>query len=888
MYLGRVCGDDRELRQEVESLLGYERRSAHELESVIQAAAADVADTGSANVVGQRIGTYELIRPIGRGGMGSVYLAVRADDTFRKQVALKVVKRGMDTDFVLSRFRHERQILAALEHPNIARLLDGGATPEGLPFFVMEYVEGEPVTSYCTHKQLTIDQRIHLFRQVCSAVTAAHQNLVVHRDIKPGNILVTKDGVPKLLDFGIAKMLQSDISTTAMTQTVTGVRMMTPDYASPEQVRGEAITTATDVYSLGVLLYELLTGRAPYQFPSSSIVDIQRVICEREPQPPSLMAPEARRQLRGDLDNIVLMAVRKEPARRYQSVQQLSEDLLRYLDGLPIVARKDTVLYRASKFVQRNQVGVAAAILLLITITAGVVSTVYQARKAARRFEQVRGLATAFIFDFHDSISNVPGTTKARELVVKKGLEYLDGLAGEAGGDSTLQLELGTAYVKVGDVQGDPMGGNLGDSTGALSSYERAVKILSDIKPRNDAVRRSLSNAYYHLALLQRQTGASATALGSLHRAHEVAEELLASNPSHEDLKNLASIYDSLSRTLGQLGDLEGSLTAINRAVTILQRLVAAAPDKLDFQDQLASAHGTLAIQLPRVGKLHQALEHAKKALQMRERLSAGRANDLARTRMLMIAWSHIGDNLANPTRPNMGDLKGALEAYAKVHRIAASLAARDPNDKRLQLDLSYALQRIGVAEFGDRRLDDAIQHLTEARKIQESVIHADPKNATAIRNLAFVLERIGLVEDARGNHVRALSALRQSVETNEELLKRDPANQDARQQLLSVSRTYALMQAKDGNTQAALKVVSELPALADELVRKGSSDWTRIVQPALTTAVIAEIEEALGHKQEAERHYQESVKAFASLKKQGKLDPFYAPAAERVAARIH
>lgn len=886
-FLVKECGSDLELRHEVESLLGYDGVAPTHLDEVIRDAAAKVAQEHSSSVAGQRIGPYELIRPIGKGGMGSVYLAVRADDTFRKQVALKVVKRGMDTDFVLSRFRHERQILAALEHPNIARLLDGGATNDGLPFFVMEYVEGKPITTYCRERKTPLAEKVRMFRQVCSAVTAAHQNLVVHRDIKPGNILVTEEGVPKLLDFGIAKMLHGDISTTSITQTMTGMRMLTPDYASPEQIRGEAITTATDVYSLGVLLYELLTGRAPYTFPSGSILEVQRVICETEPPPPSAVGGELRRQLQGDLDNIVLMAMRKEPARRYVSVNQLSEDLRRYEEGLPVVARKDTVLYRTSKFVRRHQVTVLAGILLFLTLVGGIAATTYQARVAARRFGQVRMLANSFLFEFHDSIANVPGATKARELVVRKGLEYLDALAAEAGGDPILQGELALAYQKVGDVQGNPVGGNLGDSAGALSSYRRAMTILEQIKPRTNAVRKLLADTYHKIGAVQGETGATAEALKSYRKAESLAEELLAANPSHETLRTLASIYDASSRTLGALGDIEASLVATNRAILILRRLVQANPKDADLVHDLSSFQGTLAIQLPRVGRLEEGLQAARQAVALREELVRRHPNDLRYLRNLMIAWSHVGDCLAFPSRPNMGDFKGALEAYTRVSEIAQSLATKDTNDRRLQLDLSLALQRLGTAQYGLGKPAEALKNLRKAQSIQEQVIAVDPSNAMTVRNLAFVMERIGEIEEAIGNNIPALSGLKRAVEMSEAMLAKDPENQNVRQQLLGAARTYALLQAKSGNRQVALLYGSQLMGMAEELARKSPSDWTRIVQPAVTAAALGDIETALGRTVEARRWYAQSAAAFEKLKAGGRLDPYYAPAMARVAALV-
>ncbi len=444
-FLDEACAGDPTLRQEIESLLACDEQAGNFMQaSAVEGAGALITEDRTRSMIGRRIGPYQVLREIGHGGMGAVYLATRADDEYRKQVAIKVVKRGMDTDAILRRFRNERQILANLDHPHIAKLLDGGTTEDGLSYFVMDYVEGLPIDVYCdTHKLATIE-RLKLFRSACSAVHYAHQHHVVHRDLKPSNILVTTEGVPKLLDFGIAKLLDPELSGHTIEPTA-GPRPMTPQYASPEHVRGEVITPVSDVYSLGVLLYELLTGHRPYYVQSATPQEAERVICEQEPEKPSTVisqiesegrsfrvllsgfaaccaerlslsvtaglrkikswsaasrkaagfphsvaaeppsppfrgTPESvgetrgespeklRRQLRGDLDNIVLMAMRKEPGRRYASVEQFAEDIRRHLDGLPVITRKDTLGYCAAKFVKRNKVSAIAALIMVLPL----------------------------------------------------------------------------------------------------------------------------------------------------------------------------------------------------------------------------------------------------------------------------------------------------------------------------------------------------------------------------------------------------------------------------------------------------------------------------------------------------------------------------------------
>jgi len=371
-YLAATCGDDRTLHAQVESLLSSaaEATDLFETPSVLIAGAQAVVDTLArfeTSRVGERVGAYRIVRELGGGGMGAAYLAVRADHAYEKTVAIKVIKRGMDTEAVLRRFRHERQILAGLDHPNIARLIDGGTTTDGLPYFVMEYAEGVPIDRYCSDRQLTIADRIVLFRNVCDAVRHAHVHRVIHRDLKPGNILVTGDGVPKLLDFGISKVLAADPA--EATESTAFSRAMTPQYASPEQMRGAPITEASDVYSLGLLLYELLTGKRPYSLDGLTLQQIDQVVCGQEPIPPSTH----RRELAGDLDNIVLMALRKDPARRYATVEDLSDDLLRHLESRPVRARSDDVGYRAGRFLKRHRARAieGAAVLVVVIAAAG-------------------------------------------------------------------------------------------------------------------------------------------------------------------------------------------------------------------------------------------------------------------------------------------------------------------------------------------------------------------------------------------------------------------------------------------------------------------------------------------------------------------------------------
>jgi predicted Ser/Thr protein kinase len=452
-FLDNLQAGDRELQPEVASLLRASTAAGSFLETP---ALSHVRESPFEEERRSRIGPYTVVREIGHGGMGTVYLGARADQGFEKTVAIKLVRRGMDTDFILERFRNERRILADLDHPNIARILDGGSTEDGLPYFVMEYIPGRHLLEDAGERKLSTRDKLLLFRRVCAAVAYAHRHLVVHRDLKPSNILVTPEGEPKLLDFGLARVLQPDAGSEG-DRTATALRLLTPDYASPEQVRGERIATSSDIYSLGVVLYELLAGRRPYRTTGAGLAEIARAVCEQEPPRPSAAVPS----LRGDVDNIVLMALRKEPERRYASVEALSDDIGRHLDGRPVHARKDTFGYRTGKFVARHKAGVAAAVVVAALLIGALAATIRQTRIArAERaiaeahFDDVRQLADTFLFEFHDAIKDLPGSTPARRLVVRRALDYLEKLSKMRSEDASLQRELAGAYERVARVQG--------------------------------------------------------------------------------------------------------------------------------------------------------------------------------------------------------------------------------------------------------------------------------------------------------------------------------------------------------------------------------------------------------------------------------------------------
>jgi non-specific serine/threonine protein kinase/serine/threonine-protein kinase len=498
-FLAAACAEEPQLLAEVQSLLA----ALDQAGSFIQnppPLPSELADLPAAPPetpafpTGMDIGPYRIVQSIGQGGMGTVYQAVRVDDLYRKLVALKVIRRGMASEIVMRKFETERHILAHLDHPNIAKLLDGGTTPDGQPYFVMDFICGTPIDQYCDQRQLSIRDRLKLFLVVCSAVDYAHRNFVVHRDIKPGNILVTPEGSVRLLDFGIAKLLDPD---TECGESVSVVQTMTPEYASPEQILNEPVTAASDVWSLGILLYGLLTGAKPFHFRSRTPHEVLRVIDATTPRLASTVAPDHRaRELRGDLDNILLKALRRDAARRYASVEDLAADIGRHLDGMPVAARPDTFVYRAGKFLARNRAASAATAVAVLALAAGTFGVIRQTNLAAKEHERARHRLDdvrridALLGTLHNSLRQLPGADPARAMIVAQEQDFFDSVSRDSLEDPALRRELGRAYAHLGEIQRE-----FGDLQAADASDRKA----------RDLVREACSGD--HLAQLKTRSG---------------------------------------------------------------------------------------------------------------------------------------------------------------------------------------------------------------------------------------------------------------------------------------------------------------------------------------------------------------------------------------------
>jgi len=786
-YLTRVCGDDEELRREVLELLSHETAEGF-LEDPIKHATLAVAIEPADEMLGQRIGQYRLIRLIGRGGMGTVYEAARDDRQFDQRVALKLIRRGMDSEFVRARFLRERQILAGLDHPHIARLFDGGATADAQPYFVMEFVEGETITAYCRQHALPLDAKLNLFRDVCAAVQHAHQKLVIHRDLKPGNILVTAEGTPKLLDFGIAKLLASDTGE-AHTRTETAVRLMTPDYASPEQVRGGAITTATDVYALGVVLYELLTERRPYQFETYAPLEIEHAICDTEAARPSEMigrqfgtTAKLARQLAGDLDNIVMMALRKEPARRYPSVEKFSEDLRRYLEGLPVTARPDTFTYRAGKFVRRHRVGVAALALVLLSLLGGIVATTLAAQRArAERDRANQAAATAeaatkslvAVFEFADPGSAKGNAITAKELLDQGAEKVVRELKDQPAVQAKLMDTIGGLYQTIGvhdraqqlleeslKLRRQTLGAEHVDVAASLNrlgalAFEKSDYVSSEARFREALALRRKLLGMNHLDVAESMTGLGQTLLasGKFAEAEPLVREALALrrkqlDPEHKDI---AQSLNAVGRVLSEQGKFAEAAEMYRQTLAIHRKLYGAE------HPFVAYSLNNLAAMLQELGDYDGAEPLFREALALRRKLLGAEHPDVA-------------SSLAN-----LASLLQDKRAYGEAeqcYRQALALRRKLFGENHLKLTVTMNNLASLLADKGDWAGCEALHRQALAiRRKELGEEHFEV--GTSLNNIANVLYHKGQFAEAERMQRQAIAIYQKSLEPDHWMIHR-------------------------------------------------------------------------------------------------------------------
>ncbi len=784
-FLSQACAADAMLRAEVESLLAAHSKGTDVIEAPalgqgFSVPAPDSLLRGSElTSAPDRVGPYRLEQIIGSGGMGSVYRAVRDDGEFEQRVAVKFIRYGGGREALLRRFYQERQLLARLNHPNIARLLDGGTTAEGMPYLVMEYIDGRPIDEYCDSRRLSITQRLELFRAVCAAVDAAHRALIVHCDLKPSNILVTSGGVPKLLDFGIARIVQLETPDGAERTTTVPLTLMTPDYASPEQIRGAAVSTSSDVYSLGVILYELLTGRRPFRLKTRVRFELERIVCEQEPPRPSVVVEGGKataqlchdrqssparwhRRLLGDLDTILLRALRKEPDRRYSSVEQFSEDIRRHLAGLPVIARNDTLMYLASKFIRRRKGVVIAATLVLLSLLGGLFGIIREAKITADQRDiaqanlQRAKTAEALLVD-----EAATARTSARQAeMINTFLRSMLAAANpyEQGRDVTMIEVLDRAAARVG----------------AELSVEPAVEA---------AVRRTIGNTYRSLGAYDKAEKHLQAAV-AIHQQDYTRNEL-ATNDLARSLIGLAGV-------LQDRGDYTGAELLYRRALEVYRGLRG--DDHLDVIGTMTS----LALLLRAKGDekeadalLRQASERYVRSprAETREEVDVGGPTSHSHLALLLryqgdwegaerllrqsLAEQH---RLYGPQHPRTGDSAAALASFlqekgdyaaaAEYHGRALAIRRNVPGGAhKLVADSLSALAALSIEQGDYAEAEELLRQALELREQDFDPSH--PEIARTMIALGMVLLEQGIPADAE-------PVLRECLEIQKQALSED------------------------------------------------------------------------------------------------------------------
>jgi tetratricopeptide (TPR) repeat protein len=810
-YLNQACPSDPSLRQEVETLLVSSegvRSSFLQSLSLADEVFADAERDGPSRAGQFFADRFQLIRKLGEGGMGQVWLAEQTSPV-QRQVALKLIKAGRYDEAMVHRFQAERQSLAIMDHPAIAKVFDAGVTPQGQPFFVMEYVPGLPITEYCDQKKLGIRERLHLFIQACEGVQHAHQKAIIHRDLKPANVLVVDvDGkpVPRIIDFGLAKsVMPHKVEENLFTQT--GHFVGTPGYMSPEQADSTVrdIDTRTDVYSLGVVLYVLLAGVQPFETKQQPLDEWLRRLREQEPPRPStsvdtdretaISNAEARGTepkqlvslLRGDLDCITMKAMEKDRARRYGAPSELTDDIRRYLNQELVVARPASAAYRSGKFIKRHKVALAVTAAFALVLMAGAVVVVREARiarmqqaRAERRFESLRKLTNSLLFEFHDSIKNLPGSTKARELVVRRALEYLGQIEAEANGDPATLRDLAAAYDRLGQILSEQLYAHLGGAGSvpeAKQLYEKALAIRQSqaaMNPGDLSLQDDLVDTMWDVADIYRQLGDLDGALETHQKRLAILERLVASHDSEDLKRDIAHSLIAIGNLKASLGDYQEAADCERRALTLSQALLDSNPTNDRLRYSVMVSHCSLASVLNSDKRYPEAIGETRKALAIATQLSAQDPNDMDLQRFL----AEIDVNLCT-----MLSYAGLFsEARSRCRSGMArneKMEKADENNAQASSDVASAYSSTGLALYLMHSPREAMSFEQRADSLYNNAAVRDPDSIGDTVDHAVSLIYLGRAEADLHRPELARKSLERAQQMLERAVERSPENHD-------------------------------------------------------------------------------------------------------------
>jgi tetratricopeptide (TPR) repeat protein len=811
--------DDPGLRSEALSLLLCDRLAEPFFEAALKREASSLLSALDLKA-GREIGNYRIVSMLGRGGMGAVYLAERADGNFEQRVALKVIQSSNPAGFLLQRFQQERRILAQLSHPNIAGLFDGGQTPDGLPYFVMEYVAGENIDVYCQRLQLPLKARLELFLKVCDAVQYAHQSLIVHRDLKPANILVTAEGQPKLLDFGMAKVLGPMESGQAST------RILTPEYASPEQIRGDPITTATDIYSLGAVLYALLNGSPPHAIANLSPLHAAQAIAEAEFVPV--------RRTPAEINAILRKALHTDPARRYRSVEEFAGDMGRFVENRPVLAAPDSLAYRARKLLRRNW-GTAAGVAVVITaLSVGAGVAMWQARRAERQFADVRQLANTFLFDFDDAIRNLSGSTKARLLIVNTANEYLNRLAAEAGGNRQLLRELADSYKKLADIQGKVNGANVGQFHEALTSYGKGLAIrdrLGDEQSSDPKTQASYLFNLAELAVLERFAGNPSEAERLRNKSVKLAGAWIHATTTDADLLTAAAFaYGDLSHAQRLTQQFDLAAASARKNLELLAR--AYQVDRADVARvrALASGYVTAGYAELDAGRYSRAIDYFSEGNQLLEQPLASHPKDASLRRIRMVLLQKVGEATSRLRQKEKGHVSDAFPFFQTAYQIGNDLVSEDQADEGASNDFAGLCQLYGSTLQVQGRPAEGLPVLERGIEIYSRHLANVPEDTNTAFNLAII--RVWTSDCRRDLHdlKGALTESRMAAELWDRLLVLRPGTFRYLHQKADNLNTMGNLLALTGDVEGARKCFRMGLDIAEKLPKENGSFNTSVV----------------------------------------------------------